>query len=88
MEHDRTRLVVERVDVDAAPRGCDRHVAPADRTVQHAVDEAVREIGAERLEAARREREVERLGKPEECQTCEVTPAWSSAAASSAHENM
>ena len=86
--HDRPRLVVERVDVDAAARGRDRDVAPADRTVQHAVDEAVREVRAERLEPARRERVVERLGKPEECQTCEVTPAWSSAAASSAHENM
>ena len=76
------------LDVDAAGRGRDRDVSSTDRTVEHAVDEPVREVGAERLEAARRERVVVRRWEVEAGYTCEVTPAWSSAAASSAHEYM
>ncbi len=86
--------VVERLDVDASRRRCDRDVAAADRPMEHAVDEAVREIDPEDVEAPRREREVVRLGEREERQKCEVTPAGSSsdvgpsADGSSAHENM
>ena len=61
LEDDRPRLVVQRLDVDAAGRGADAHLPPCDRAVQRPVHEAVREVGAERAEAARREREVERL---------------------------
>ena len=45
LQHDRPRLVVERLDVDPARRRLDPHLAPADDAVQAAVVPEVREVG-------------------------------------------
>ena len=83
-----TRLVVERLDVDASSRRRDRDVTTPDRPMERPADEPVRAVLAEGVEAPGREREGVRLRELEEGYTCEVTPAWSSAEASSAHEYM
>ena len=54
-------LGVERLDVDAAGRRLDPHLARADDAVQPALVPEVREVDAERAEALGREREVVRL---------------------------
>src|SRR4051812_29168654 len=56
--------------------------------MQDAVDEPARQVVTEHMEPSHGEREVVRLRELDEAQTCEVTPAWSSGAASSAHEYM
>jgi hypothetical protein len=55
--------IVERLDVDPAARGCDPHLAPADRAVKRAVDPEVREVGPEHPESLRGEHEVVRVRK-------------------------
>ena len=64
--HDRLRLGVERLDVDAAGRCLDPHLAPADRVVQAAFVPQVRPIDAVRTKARGRQREVEWSGHGEE----------------------
>ena len=54
-------LGVERLDVDAAGRRLDPHLARADHAVEAALVPEVREVDAERAEALGREREVVRL---------------------------
>src|SRR5581483_3187216 len=81
-------LLVVRRDLDAARRRLDPHLAAADHPVQAAFVPDVREVDAERAEALGRDREVVRVGEREEGQTCEVTPAWSSAVSPSTHEYM
>ena len=54
--------LVERLDVDAAGRGLDPDLAPADDAMDSALVPEVREVGPERAVARGREREVVRLG--------------------------
>src|SRR5581483_7673 len=58
---DELRLRVERVDVDAAVRRRDPHLASADRAVERAVLPEARAVEPEGAEARRRQLERERL---------------------------
>ena len=74
MRDDRLGLGVERLDVDAAGRRLDPHLAPADDAMEPALVPEVRAVEPERAEALRREREVERLRDGEERQGRTLAP--------------
>src|SRR5205814_6442557 len=63
---DRADPLVERLDGDAARRSLDPHLATLDDTVEAAFVPEVRAVRPERAESLGREREVERLGNPDE----------------------
>ena len=73
---------VERLDVDAAGRRLDPHLAAADDAVQAALVPEVREVGPEGAEALGRDVEVVRLGKLERRHRGNVAAAPRAAATS------